>query len=281
MKKLSVLVLIILAATATAFSQTGNYEIFALKFASIGKPLPLSYLVLDGPEKENVDAVFMIWLIKGNTGRNILVDTGFLEDVEDAKEYDVKNYTRPDLMLARVGLRADDITDVILTHPHWDHADGVSLFPKAQVWVQKEDYNYCVGAAWQKDGNHGFNKRDVRKLLDLNLAGRLTLVDGDGKELIPGIKVFTGSRHTFNSQYVLVTSGTDKVILASDNVYTYYNLDHLRSAPKNATFDTDGYVNAMKRMKTLVSDIKFIIPGHDALLFSKFPAIAEGVIKIK
>jgi len=55
----------------------------------------------------------------------------------------------------------------------------------------------------------------------------------------------------------------------------------LKSAPRYATFDTSGYLRAMGRMKTLASDIKFIIPGHDALLFSRFPTVAEGVIKIK
>ena len=58
-------------------------------------------------------------------------------------------------------------------------------------------FHYFVGAAWQKDGSSGgFNKRDVRMLTDLNMAGRVTLVDGDNKELFPGIKVYTGSGHT-------------------------------------------------------------------------------------
>ena len=281
MKKTFLFTLIILFVTVKANSQTPNYEVYALKYASVGFTFPVSYLVLDAPAKDSMNAIFMIWLIKGNNGKNILVDAGFLKDVEEAKDYGVINYIRPDSMLSRVGLQAKDITDVILTHPHWDHADGVDLFPNAQVWIQKEDFNYCVGTAWQKEGNKGFNKRDVRKLLELNLAGKLTLVDGDDKEIIPGIKVYTGSRHTFNSQYVLVKSGADKIILASDNVYTYYNLEHLKSAPLNATFDASAYVKAMVRMKTLASNIKFIIPGHDALLYSKFPVVAEGVIKIK
>lgn len=281
MKKIFLFTLLIFFIKVNAIAQNVNYEVYALKFASVGHALPLSYLVLDAPAKDTVNAVFMVWLIKGNNGKNILVDAGFLSDVTEAKDYDVKNYIRPDSILSRVGLQAKDITDIILTHPHWDHADGVDLFPNAQVWIQKEDYNYCVGAAWQKGGNPDFNKRDIRKLMELNLSGKLTLVDGDDKEIIPGIKVYTGSRHTFNSQYILVKSGTDKIILASDNVYTYYNLQHLKSAPANATFDTTAYAKEMVRMKTLVSNIKFIIPGHDALLFSKFPLVAEGVIKIK
>src|SRR4051794_36074155 len=83
----------------------------------------------------------------------------------------------------------------------------------------------------------GFNKNDVHKLLDLNLEGKLTLVDGDDKKIIPGIKVYTGSRQTFNSQYVFVETGLNKIILASDNIWIYYNLDHLQPAPSYGTFD--------------------------------------------
>ena len=283
MTKLFISTFLILTMSLSGLCQIPNYEVYAIKFASAfdGKPYPLSHVVLDAPEKETGTAVFMLWLIKSNNGKNILVDAGFLKDVEEAKNFGVTDYIRPDSMLLGVGLKATDITNIILTHPHWDHMDGVDLFPNAQVWMQKEDYNYFVGAAWQKEGGGDFNKRDVRKIVELNLSGKLTLIDGDDKEVVPGIKVYTGSRHTFNSQYILVKSGAEKIILASDNVYTYYNLDNLKSAPKDATYDPTGYINAMKRMKTLVSNIKYIIPGHDALLFSRFPIIAEGIIKIK
>jgi hypothetical protein len=38
---------------------------------------------------------------------------------------------------------------------------------------------------------------------------------------------------------------------------------------------------AMQRMKTMVADAKYIIPGHDAQVFSKFPAVADGIVEIK
>src|ERR1700712_1626240 len=101
--------------------------------------------------------------------------------------------------------------------------------------------------------NGGFAKRDVRTLTELNMAGKVTLVDGDDKEIIPGIKVFTGSRHTFNSQFVLVETGINKIILASDNIWVYYSLQHLQPASVGGTFDPTGYVNSMRRMKTLVT----------------------------
>ncbi len=170
------------------------YEIYALKFAARG-PTPISELALRGPDNDSVNLVFILWLVKGSNEKNILVDAGFMGDVDEAKEMNVINYIRPDSVLLELGIKPDEITDIILTHPHWDHADGISLFPKAHIWIQKDDYTYFIGEAWQKDGNNGgFDKRDVRKLVDLNLAGRLTLVDGDDREIIPGIKVYTGSR---------------------------------------------------------------------------------------
>lgn len=147
--------------------------------------------------------------------------------------------------------------------------------------MQKEDYNYFVGAAWQKGGDKGgFNARDVKKVVDVNLAGKLTLVNGDNHEIIPGIKVYTGSRHTFNSQYVGLQAGKNKVIIASDNIWIYHNLEHMLPA-NGGTLNAAGYIKAMQRMKTLASGIKYILPGHDAQVFSKFPVVANGIAEIK
>lgn len=282
MKKTVSLVLAALMLAVSALSQKENYEVYALRFGSMAHPTPISAWVEKGPENDSVNIDFMIWLIKGTNGKNILVDAGFLKDIEDAKDFDVVNYVRPDSMLSGLSLQGRDITDIILSHPHWDHIDGIDLFPNAHVWMQKEDFNYFVSAAWQKGGDHGgFAKRDVRKLIDLNLEGKLTLVDGDNKEIIPGIKVYTGSRHTFNSQFVFVETGANKIVVASDNIWVYYSLEHLRPASSPGTFDTTAYVKSMQRMKTLVSDPRYIIPGHDAKVFSVFPAVSKGIAKIK
>lgn len=93
--------------------------------------------------------------------------------------------------------------------------------------------------------------------------------------------MYTGSRHTYNSQYVGVQTGADKIIIASDNIWVYYSLEKLLPAPSYGTFDAAGYVAAMKRMKTLVSKTDYIIPGHDSRLFSKFPKVTDDIIRIK
>lgn len=281
MKKYVFLVYILFLSTQISIAQNIDYKVYAVKFATSGYPFMVADWVAGGPKTQPLKIDFMVWLIIGN-GKNILVDAGFWKDMEDAKEFKLNSYQRPDSALMKLNIKAEDITDVILSHPHWDHVDGIGLFPNAQVWMQKEDYNYFVGGAWQKNANKGgYTPSNVRQIVDLNLAGKLTLIDGDNKEIIPGIKVFTGSRHTYNSQYVLVQAGKNKIVLASDNIWVYYSLEHLLPAAAGGTLDPAGYVKAMQRMKTLVSDQKFIIPGHDAAIFERFPEVADGVVEIK
>jgi glyoxylase-like metal-dependent hydrolase (beta-lactamase superfamily II) len=265
----------------TTTAQSPHYKVYAIRFAALAHPDPLSNWVDKGPKNDSVSIDFSIWLIRGDNGRNILVDAGFRSDVPEARDFQPAQYIRPDSALAKLGLKAADITDIVFSHPHWDHIDGVTLFPNAHIWIQKDDYGYFVGGAWQK-GNEsgGFDRRDVLAMVECNMAGRVTLVDGDDKEIIPGIKVYTGSRHTFNSQFVVVSAGDKHIVLASDNIWVYYSLEHLVPPAPGGTLDPAGFVRSMQRMKTLATSPKYIIPGHDAKVYTMFPAVADGVVQI-
>lgn len=156
----------------------------------------------------------------------------------------MRNYTRPDKALQKIGIQPTDVADIIITHPHFDHIGGIDLFSNAMLWMQQDDFDYFVGAAWQKNGSgYGFNKNDIPKLVQKNLDSHLKLLKGDSIEIIGGISVFIGFRHTYESQYVLVNGTSGK----------------------------------MKRIKTLVSDRDLIIPGHNATVFTKFPKVTEGI----
>lgn len=282
MNKITILLLALCAFTTETYAQAPTYKVYALRYAEVRNPTPISVWSLNGPKDKTVKVDFVIWLIKGSNGKNILVDAGFLSDIPEAKEFDPVNYVRPDSVLMKIGVRPENITDIILSHPHWDHIDGIGLFPNAHIWIQKDDYNYFIGALPEKpDSNSGYNQRDIITMKQLNAAGKVTLVGGDNKQLMPGITVYTGSRHTYNSQYVGVKTGKDRIILASDNIWIYYSLEHMVPASVGGTLDPTGYVRAMKRMKTLASDPKYIIPGHDARMFAIFPKVADGVVQIK
>jgi len=257
--------------------QSDLYKVYALKFKYAGINSATGAVVGASPS-DSIDVCYMIWFLKGSNGHNILVDTGDT----DSTGAGITDFVRMDKLLGDINIATSDITDIIITHPHFDHINGLKLFPYGKVWMQRKDFEYFVADAW-RDSNfrEGFNQQDVRNLIDVALDGRLNLVDGDNIEIIPGVKVFTESSHTKENQYLLVTSeNQNKIILASDAIWFYLNFRRLTPI-EIFVMDPEAYVNAMKRMKTLVKDEKYIIPGHDNLVFSKFQKVTDRVVMIE
>jgi len=256
---------------------TPEYSIQAIRYASV-PDVPVSELVVGGPKDQKIEIAMVVWLIRGG-GHTILFDSGFHRDTF-LKDFPMKDYLRPDKAVETAGVKPEEVTDVVISHAHWDHMGGMDLFPKANVWIQKEEYRYYTMDAWQPGGDHGgIDPEDAKELVQLNTEGRMHLVDGDNVEIFPGIRAYTGARHTYASQYLKV-EGNPTFVLASDNCYFYLNLSsHLASA----TFsDADHAANiaTQSRMIELAGSPDRVVPGHDALQFQKFPT--EGrVAKIK
>jgi len=163
----AVIIFLTCFGTSDAFSQQTNYEIYALKFGERTNKIPVSDAAVGATGNDSLHVCFMYWLLKGNNGKIILVDAGFSGDSEINPKF--ITYSRPDRMLEKINIKPEDITDIIITHPHWDHIGGIDLFPGAMVWMQKDDYDYFVGTAWQKDGNrNGFTEKDVLKIVQRN-----------------------------------------------------------------------------------------------------------------
>jgi glyoxylase-like metal-dependent hydrolase (beta-lactamase superfamily II) len=270
--------IIIAAAIIPARAQSKpKYEIYVVRYATI-PDFPVAELVASAAPARKLDIAMMVWLVRGN-GRNILFDSGFYHD-RFFKDWNVKDFKKPSEALKPLGLTPDEVTDVIISHMHWDHADGVDLFPKARIWIQKDELEYYAGEAWQSAKTHGgIDPDDVLTLVRLNTEGRVALVNGDTQEILPGITCYTGGRHTYASQYIAVKTRAGTVVLASDNMYLYENLE--KHVPIAATLDPASNLRAQDRMKQLAADPRFIIPGHDPAVFAKFPNPATGVAKIQ
>lgn len=266
---------LILIVVFMSCRQAKEYQVFALYYADEGKS-PAKESIIGIDQNDSVDFADFFWLLKAPDGRNILVDAGFIDSTHITRDF-----VRPDSVLLQLNVSPKEISDIIITHPHYDHIGGISLFPNARIWMNQDDYEYFIGPAWQPGGvSTGFKKQDVININTIKSQGRLKLVKGDNIEIMPGIKAFTGSRHTFENMYLLVNSNSEKnkILLASDAVWFYTNLE--KELPVSLCFDPATYVNAMRRMKTLVTNTNLIIPGHDGKVLSKFPKVNNQIVRI-
>jgi len=254
-----------------------EYTIEAIRYGTIPQ-FSTSGLVVGAPAGEKLDIALIFWLVRGGN-RNILLDTGFHRQ-QWIDQYKVTDYIRPDEAVRLAGVEPDKITDIILSHAHWDHMGGIDLFPNATVWIQKDEFAYYMGPAWQRGGQHGgIDPEDLMNLLRRNTQGKLRLIDGDDREILPGIRAFTGARHTYASQYIRV-EGTPSYVLASDNCYLYRNLETKTPIPTFEASDHEANVKALERMISLAGAPERVIPGHDPLVFTRFPTQGR-IAKIK
>jgi glyoxylase-like metal-dependent hydrolase (beta-lactamase superfamily II) len=252
-----------------------TYEVYAIRYASI--PFRVASLIAGADTSRRLDIAMMVWLIKGPNGRNVLVDAGFKRE-DLIQRWKPKDYVTPAAAVERAGVRPEDVTDIIVSHVHWDHLDGADLFPNAKIWIQREEYEHHIGPDGKRLAN-AIDTADATMLFNMMRAGRVNLVDGDAREIIPGITVYIGGKHTFQSQYAGVNTTSGTVVLASDNVYLYENLE--KHLPIAQTLDAASNLAAQERMLKIASDPRLIVPGHDPAVFERFPSPGNGVARIR
>jgi glyoxylase-like metal-dependent hydrolase (beta-lactamase superfamily II) len=242
--------------------------IFAILYAR-SPGFPVSQLVMGAPPDEKIDIAMVVWLVRMD-GRTVLFDTGFHRE-KWFKVFPIVDYLRPDEAVRLAGAKPEEVTDVVISHAHWDHMGGIDLFPRATVWIQKGEYEYYTGDAWREGGHHGgIDPEDVLALVRINTEGRLRVVDGDDVLILPGVRAYTGARHTYASQYLRI-DGNLPYVLASDNCYLYRNLSAHAASATFTEADRSGNLAAQARMTLLAGSPDRVVPGHDGLQFVRFP----------
>ena len=260
-----------LVLTLGPSAESDKYEVYAVRFATIAN-FPVASLVAGADRARRMDIAMTIWVLKGNDGRIAVVDSG---------QYTVKDYIKPSDAIAPLGITADRVTDLVISHMHWDHAGGIDLFPSARIWIQKDEYDYYTSDAWQSQRTHGgIDPEDVLEIVRRNTQGKVSFVRGDDETSISGVTFGIGGKHTWASQFVTATTPKGAtVVLASDNMYLYENLDTHK--PISQTLDAASNLRTQDRMRSIASDVRLLIPGHDPAVFDRFPKVSERIVRIE
>jgi len=273
---------IVIAALAGLAPRIGadvdKYQVFAVRFATLAN-FPVSSLVAGADRSRRIDIAMMIWVVKGVDGRIAIVDTGFHRD-QYFRQFTVKDYVKPSEAIAPLGIKPEEVTDILLSHMHWDHAGGLDLFPSARVWVQKDEYDYYTGDAWQSGATHGgIDADDVLEIVKRNTQGKVSFVRGDDDTSLSGITFGVGGKHTWASQFVAVQTAARMVVLASDNMYLYENVETHTAISQ--TLDAVSNLRTQDRMRSIAGEPRFLVPGHDPGVFARFPRVSDRIVRIE
>jgi glyoxylase-like metal-dependent hydrolase (beta-lactamase superfamily II) len=169
-------------------------------------------------------------LIVDTGDRIVLIDTG-IGDKQDEKYLSFHHLYGDDTLTKSIhnaGYKEEDITDIILTHLHWDHCGGAAYkdsngsikmrFTKANIWVSKDQWDWAVNP----------NIREApayleENILPLEASGKLILVEKES-EIIPGIEIKILQGHTKGFMVPIIHKDDQKVLFAGDLIPTMANI---------------------------------------------------------
>jgi glyoxylase-like metal-dependent hydrolase (beta-lactamase superfamily II) len=222
---------------------------------------------LYGEPDADLDIDYFFWVISDDAGV-FLVDTGYTAEVGARRGRE--HHTTPARALPALGIDPRDVTAVVVTHAHWDHAGNVAEFPHAQVVMTEAEYGFWTSplAARRQFAEH-FEPGDVDRLGRARAEDRLTLFTGR-LTLAPGIELLEVGGHT-PGQLVAVVGAPDggTRVLASDALHFYEEVE--RDRPFAILADLPGMYRAYDTLAQLGSQPgTHLVAGHDPLVRARF-----------
>jgi glyoxylase-like metal-dependent hydrolase (beta-lactamase superfamily II) len=249
------------------------YEVWALKYAE--RDTTACQFFYREASHAPITLHYFVWLILGGP-HPILVDTGFLDD--DARARGIRNYVSPAAMVERAGVKPDAVPLALITHLHYDHWAGHSLFPKAEFWIQQDEVAFWTGPWGRSPAFRGSANVDaLTRLVTLNYADRIRIVDGD-REVLPGLSVYRVGGHTAGLQIVSVQTARGRVVLTSDASHFYRNVE--TGQPVQIITSLPEMLAAFETIYTLAGPERLIVAGHDPQVADRFKPMEPGIIRI-
>jgi glyoxylase-like metal-dependent hydrolase (beta-lactamase superfamily II) len=251
-----------------------NYEVFAIKYAERPARRPDHFIGGD-PHDAHMPMDYFVWLIR-NDERVIVVDTGFDAAVAARRKRTLVREPRDGLAL--LGVTAAEVRDVIITHFHNDHVGTFFDFPQAKFHVQDEEMEFVTGRHMRNAiFSRPYEVEHVVGMVRLVFKERVVFHRGEA-EIAPGVSVHHIGGHTMGLQSVRVHTRRGWVVLASDASHYYEHFETGRCFP--LVFDVAEMLEGFETLRRLAASPRHIIPGHDPLVFKRYPPVSPELAGI-
>lgn len=209
------------------------------------------YLSEDSASQE---IAYRAWLLRRGDDC-ILVDTG--PPLDEAERRGLRDAVRVDVALRQHDVEVQQVTDVVLSHLHWDHAASADLFPHARFHVQRSEIDFFRGQAHEHPATSRFfsHRQMLTALLD---SGLVDAVDGT-RELRDGVRLLHVGGHTPGSQIVTVQREDGLAVIAADAIPLNRNFTDF--VPNGILVNVIDAIAALKAVRAL-RPVE-IYTGHD------------------
>ena len=228
------------------------------------------------PDDDNRIKLSTRHLLLESSSKKIIIDVGMGNKWNDKlkKIYAVDENHSMTQALNDIGLRFEDITDVILTHMHFDHSGGSTIsvdgkiipaFPNAKYYVQKENFDWAMNPTEKDRGS--FVKDDFVPLAE---EGVLNFLNGN-EQFDDEIEFIVTNGHTFGQQLVKISDSSDTILFCADLVPT---ISHI-PIPYLMGFDVQPLVTVKEK-----NDILLIAAKENwKLFFGHDPEVTFATVK--
>ena len=263
-----------------------NWELYVMEFAR-SKNQPWVDLI-SGMYQEGVMDLPFSFILARQGERNLLVDTGFMQDDRCngfSRKFGIPTWISPLRLLREMDLAGDDITDIVVTHAHFDHMGSIAEFPRAHIYIQKSELlSWYEMFALPKRFAHLtaiVDPDNLRTALDASIQHRVTLVDGDKDNILPGVHVRLGSGHTIGQQFVVVETEQARRVISGDCVYsrrqfTGHGNDGVYVPLNNAVGSVWEQLKTIDKMNDeLGGDLDRLVVLHDIERWKGYPIVKE------
>ncbi len=243
-----------------------NWKVYCVKYAERNARIRADSFIFDDHPAQPHGMDYFVWVLD-NGERQIVVDTGY--DASEASRRDRPILRDPAQALSAIGVNAETVDTVIITHLHYDHAGGLDRYPNATYHLQAAEMAYATGPCMCHDVlQMPFTVDHVCEMLRHVYSGRVVFHDGSA-QVAPGVRVHCVGGHSRGLQVVEVQTDHGPLCLASDAAHYYENFVQRKPFPIVA--DMENMLKGYDTLLELGGNAGRIIPGHDPLVTQAFP----------
>lgn len=232
----------------------------------------LNYHLYGEPDAQ-IEVAYYFWVIRSPDGEAILIDTGFAPAVAQRRGRTFE--TTPAQALPGLGIDPGSVRTVVVTHAHWDHIGNLDQFPQAEIIISQAEYDFWTGPyASRAQFASAAEPGELARLVTIKEEGRLSPITGQ-HSLTAGVELLEVGGHTPGELIVTVATGAGTVVLTSDAMHHYEEVE--RDRPYSIVADLPGMYRAYDLLRDMAGQPRtWLVAGHDPEVRDRFAPHSSG-----